>query len=29
MDSTHPSAKFNTNRDPKEIMHDLIEIKWG
>lgn len=29
MESNHPFAQVNTKRDPKEIMYDLVEIKWG
>lgn len=29
MESNHPFAKLNTKRDPKEIISDTIEIKWG
>lgn len=29
IDTSHPSANFNTTRDPKEILYDVVEIKWG
>jgi hypothetical protein len=29
MESNHPLAKINTLRDPKEIISDTIELKWG
>lgn len=27
--TSHPSANFNTVRDPKEILYDVVEINWG
>jgi hypothetical protein len=29
MESNHPFAKINMTRDPKEIISDTIELKWG
>lgn len=28
-ETLHPSANFNINRDPNEILYDVGEIKWG
>ena len=29
MESNHPCAKVNTQREPKELLYDTVEIKWG